>query len=87
MANKIVTNHEAFRATEAKIAGLRGKIVDRLAGLTFNESSVTDALASWTEITKPETIGTEESGAGSDDRDVIVGHYDPALSIRWEHLD
>lgn len=88
MANKIVTNHEAFRATEAKIAGLRGKIVDRLAGLTFNESSVSDALASWTEITKRETIGTEEGAAGGgDDRDVIVGHYDPALSTRWEHLD
>lgn len=88
MANKIVTNHEAFRATEAKIAGLRGKIVDRLAGLTFNESSLSDALASWTEITKSETIGTEESDvAGGEARDVIVGHYDPALSTRWEHLD
>lgn len=88
MANKIVTNHEAFRATEAKIAGLRGKIVDRLAGLTFNESSLSDALASWTEITKSEKIGTEESAvAGGETRDVIVGHYDPALSTRWEHLD
>ncbi len=89
MATKIVTNHEAFRTTEAKIAGLRGKITDRLEGLSFDDSSLANALASWTEITKPEKIGTEESGVGVgvDDRDVIVGHYDPSLSIRWEHLD
>jgi hypothetical protein len=89
MANKIVTNHEAFRTTEAKIAGLRGKIVDRLAGLTFNESSVSDALASWTEITKQEKIGERDmaiAGDGDAKEDINVGHYSPSLSQRWENL-
>ncbi len=87
MATKIVTNHEAFRTTEAKIAGLRGKIVDRNAGLTFNDSSVADALASWTEITKEEKIGEEDGPAGSETKiDINVGHYSPSLSQRWENL-
>lgn len=87
MANKIVTNHEAFRTTEAKIAGLRGKILDRNAGLTFNDSSVADALTSWAEITKQEKIGERERIDGSEEKiDINVGYYDPSLSRRWENL-
>lgn len=89
MANKIVTNHEAFRTTEAKIAGLRGKIVDRNEGLTFNNSSLSDAMASWTEITKQEKIGErdiEVAGESDTKEDINVGHYSPSLSQRWENL-
>lgn len=92
MANKIVTNHEAFRTTEAKLAGLRGKIVDRLEGLTFD---ATDAEGSWAELAgRTEVIGQlpeEEAPAGTPaadlNTDVTVGYYDPALSTRWEYLD
>ena len=89
MANKIVTNHEAFRTTEAKIAGLRGKIVDRNEGLTFNNSSLSDAMTSWTEITKQEKIGErdiEVAGESDTKEDINVGHYSPSLSQRWENL-
>jgi len=86
MATKIVTNHEAFRTTEAKIAGLRGKIIDRNAGLTFNGSSLADALASWTEITKQEKIG-ERTGPGVETKeDINVEYYSSSLSQRWENL-
>jgi hypothetical protein len=86
MATKIVTNHEAFRTTEAKIAGLRGKIVDRNAGLTFNDSSLADALASWTEIVKQEKIG-ERTGPGVGIvEDINIEYYSSSLSQRWENL-
>lgn len=88
MANRIVTNHEAFRAKEAKLAGLRGKITDRLDAFTFDD---TDALGSWNELVKTEVIGTRESdgdaGLGVEENlDVVVGHYDIAISTRWEYL-
>ena len=94
MANKIVTNHEAFRTTEAKLAGLRGKVVDRLSGLAFD---ATDALGSWRELVeRKEVIGTypeedETLPAGPRARpegnDVEVGYYSPTLSLRWEWLN
>lgn len=36
MANRIITNHETFRSYDAKIAGIRGKIFDRLSNFVFN---------------------------------------------------
>jgi hypothetical protein len=80
IAEKIVVNHEAFRVKEAKVAGLRGKIFDRLDAYTFD---ATDALGSWDELMKRmEVIGQREP-----DLDVKVGYYTPSLSIRWEHLN
>lgn len=90
MANKIVTNHEAFRTKEAKLAGLRGKIVDRLEGLTFDAA---DVIGSWNELAgRTEVIGQlpeDEAAAGvtEDDRDVIVGYYSPDLNTRWEWMN
>jgi len=89
MANKIVTNHESFRAKEAKLAGLRGKITDRLDGYVFDDA---DALGSWRELAeRTEVIGTRESdaepGLGAEENlDVTVGYYDIAISQRWEYL-
>ena len=42
IAEKIVVNHEAFRVKEAKIAGLRGKILDRLDAYTFDATDACD---------------------------------------------
>lgn len=95
IAQRIVDNHEAFRLTEAKLAGLRGKIVDRLNGLTFD---ATDALGSWRELVeRKEVIGTypevedgpggPAGGARPEGNDVEVGYYIPNLSQRWEWMN
>jgi hypothetical protein len=88
IAERIVTNHEAFRTKEAQIAGLRGKVLDRLDAYEFD---ATDAIGSWKELMeRQEVIGQREpSGAGgqTEDLDVKVGYYTPSLSIRWEYLN
>ncbi len=90
IAEKIVENHEAFRVKEAKIAGLRGKIVDRLNAYTFDE---TDALGSWDELVKRmEVIGQRQPGPGPNpgpepDLDVKVGYYYPELALRWQYMN
>ena len=89
IADKIILNHEAFRVREAKIAGLRGKMIDRLNAYTFD---ATDALGSWDELVKRmEVIGQKEPGPGPNpgpepDLDVKVGYYYPELALRWEYL-
>lgn len=89
IADKIIENHEAFRVREAKIAGLRGKILDRLNGYTFDD---TDPLGSWDELVKRmEVIGQREPGPGPNpgpdpDLDVKVGYYYPELALRWQYL-
>jgi hypothetical protein len=89
IAERIVINHEAFRVREAKIAGLRGKILDRLDAYTFDD---TDPLGSWDELVKRmEVIGQREPGPGPNpgpdpDLDVKVGYYYPELALRWQYL-
>jgi hypothetical protein len=88
IAERIVINHEAFRVKEAKIAGLRGKILDRLDAYTFDD---TDPLGSWDELVKRmEVIGQREPGPnpGPDpDLDVKVGYYYPELALRWQYMN
>ena len=88
IAQRIVTNHETFRTKEARIAGLRGKIFDRLNAYVFD---ATDALGSWKELVeRTEVIGQRESrgmGGQQEDLDIKVGYYTPSLSIRWEYLN
>lgn len=89
IADKIIENHEAFRVKEAKIAGLRGKILDRLNAYVFD---ATDALASYKELTeRTEVIGQKEPSPGpanpAEDLDVKVGYYTPELAIRWEYMN
>jgi hypothetical protein len=89
IAIKIIENHELFRVREAKIAGLRGKILDRLNGYTFDTD---DALGSWDELVKRmEVIGQREPGPNpgpgpEPDLDVKVGYYAPDLATRWQYL-
>ena len=89
IAIKIIENHELFRVREAKIAGLRGKILDRLNGYTFDTD---DALGSWDELVKrTEVIGHREPGPNpgpgpEPDLDVKVGYYAPDLATRWQYL-
>ena len=86
LANRIVTNHEAFQSKEAKIAGIRGKIQDRLNNFVFD---LNDADASWNEFYTREKIGTVTRNEMEDDAmvekevDVMVGKYDLAIGERF----
>ena len=83
LAAKIKTNHEAYVTKEAKIAGLRGMLYDRIDGIRagIDTSTVAKALESYVGIHTSEKIGTDE-----DSNDVNVGFYDPhALTLRYEY--
>lgn len=86
IVERIIQNHESFRLKEAKIAGLRGKILDRLEAYEFD---VTDAIGSWKELVERlEVIGQRESNGSSDeDLNVKVGYYTPELGLRWEYMN
>jgi hypothetical protein len=91
LANKIITNHENYAINEAKISGLRGKILDRLNSYVFDLSN---SLESWRELAeKTEIIGQKEiptlgpEPLPQKDNNVKVGYYHPDLSIRWKYLN
>ncbi len=88
LAEKIVINHEKFRANDAVIAGLRGKMLDRLNAYTFD---TTDALGSWNELVgRMEVVGHREPSPGpagqKEDLEVKVSYYYPDLATRWNYL-
>ena len=85
LANKIKTNHEAYITKEAKIAGIRGLLFDRIDGIMagIDTSTVAKALESHAGIHTSEKIGTIT--VGIDTEDVNVGYYNPVgLSQRYE---
>ena len=86
LANKIKTNHEAYITKEAKIAGIRGLLFDRIDGIMagIDTSTVAKALTSYAGIHTSEKVGERNMG-GSDTEDVNVGYYNPSgLSQRYE---
>ena len=86
LANKIKTNHEAYITKEAKIAGLRGMLYDRIDGILagIDTSTVAKALESQAGIHTTEKIGERTSGIGTED--VEAGFYNPNdLSNRYEY--
>jgi len=88
MAQRIVTNHEDFRAKEAKIAGIRGRVMDRLSGFAFD---MADPDGSYAEYMLQEVIGTRTETAFKDGKmvekevDVTVGKYSLSLSARFQY--
>jgi hypothetical protein len=88
IANRIITNHEDFRAKEAKIAGIRGKVFDRVEAYVFN---LEDADSSYTEFLTEEVIGTRTERTFKDGEmvekvvDVKVRKYQLALSTRFQY--
>ena len=85
LAAKIKTNHEAYITKEAKIAGIRGLLYDRIDGIIagIDTSTVAKALESYAGIHTEEKIGTRTMGI--DTTDVNVGYYNPSgLSERYE---
>ena len=91
LANRIITNHEDFRIKESNIAGVRGKVVDRLTAFTFD---LTDPKTSFTEFFSVEVIGTEPGFVYSQEEgrfvsgtvDVKVGKYSPSLATRYVNI-
>lgn len=78
LALKIVEHHESFRYKEAKIAGIRGKQLDRLNNFVFDYS---DAWSNWEEFHKMEKIGEYEN------KDVMVRYYGFELMERYNRLE
>jgi hypothetical protein len=88
IANRIIENHEDFRSKEAKIAGIRGKILDRVSAYVFN---LEDADGSYTEFLSEEVIGTRTGQVFEDGElvekeiDVKVRKYQLALGARFQY--
>jgi len=84
LANKIKTNHEAYVEKEAKIAGIRGMMYDRIDGILagIDTSTVAKSLTSYAGIHTEEKIGERSTGIGTED--VNVPFYNPCqLSERF----
>jgi hypothetical protein len=90
LAARIIDNHESFRNKEAKIAGIRGKIWDRLQSFEFD---LENPDASYTEFLSSEVIGTrtenvfENGEMVEKEVDVTVNKYTLALGTRFQYLD
>ena len=87
LAAKIKTNHEAYITKEAKIAGIRGLLFDRIDGIMagIDTSTVAKALESYAGIHTSEKVGTRLTGIGTETEDVEVGFYKPVgLFERYE---
>jgi len=87
LANKIKTNHEAYITKEAKIAGIRGLLFDRIDGIMagIDTSTVAKALESIAGIHTEEKIGEITTEVGTED--VNSGFYNPTgLPERYEYL-
>jgi hypothetical protein len=88
LAQRIVENHESFRQKEAKIAGIRGKILDRLEEYEFD---LNGADASYAEFLTEEVIGTKtytefENGESVEKEvDVKVRKYSLSLGARFQY--
>jgi hypothetical protein len=88
IANRIIENHEDFRAKEAKIAGIRGKIFDRVEAYEFD---LEDADGSYAEFLTEEVVGTTTRNVFEDGEmvekevDVKVRKYQLALGTRFQY--
>jgi hypothetical protein len=83
LAAKIKANHEAYITKEAKIAGVRGLISDRIDGILagIDTSTVAKSIESHTGIHTSEKVGTDENGD-----DVNVPFYNPSgLLTRYQY--
>jgi len=88
LANRIIENHEAFRNKDAKIAGIRGKILDRINTYTFDLKNPNDSYA---EFLTEEVIGTTIKSDFEDwemvekEFDVKVRKYQLSLETRFKY--
>lgn len=89
LAQRIITNHEEFRTKEAKIAGIRGLIFDRLTNYTFDLQNPDTSMQEFfsTEKIGEITLKEIEDGVLIDKvKDVIVGKYELAIAYRYQYM-
>lgn len=90
MAERIKINHENFRVTEAKIAGVRGKLLDRLDAYQFDSN---DPIASWDEFMKTEIVGQKTEFNNNLEIpesvivDVLASYYGTDIGIRLAFME
>jgi hypothetical protein len=88
LAQRIVERHEEFRAKESKIAGIRGKQLDRLESFTVDDA---DPWASFQEFHKLEEVGTREEQVFENGErvtkqvPVTVRYYGIELGARYQN--
>lgn len=88
MANRIIENHDSFRNKEAKISGIRGKILDRLNAYEFD---LTDPEGSYEEFMSEEVIGMrtipeyQRAIGEPTEVEVKVRKYQISLQSRFDH--
>ena len=88
IASRIITNHEDFRAKEAKIAGIRGKIFDRVNAYVFN---LEDTAGSYAEFLTEDIVGTITRNEYEDGElvekvvDIKVRKYQLDLGTRFQY--
>lgn len=88
MAERIIQNHEQFRAKEARIAGIRGRIQDRLNAYEFD---LMDPDVSYAEYLTEEVVGTrmsmefENGEMVEKEVTVTVRKYSLSLPTRFEY--
>lgn len=83
MAQRIVDNHNKFREIDAKISGLRGKLLDRVNSFVLDETDIVESYLSLTR--RLETIFSDES-TDSTINDVTDSYYLPNMTIRWKYM-
>ena len=88
MANRIIQNHESFRQKEAKIAGIRGKMQDRLNSFVFDlqnpETSLNEYMSEEVIGTRTETV-FEDGVQVEKNIDIKAPKYTLSLSARFQH--
>lgn len=88
IAARIITNHEDFRTKEAKIAGIRGKVFDRVNSYVFD---LEDAHGSYAEFLTEEVVGTATEQVLEDGEmvekvvDIKVRKYQLTLGTRFQY--
>ena len=75
LATKIKNNHEDFITKDAKIAGLRGMMYDRINAVAINTTSVTNAINSYLGIHTDEIIATEPTGIAGSSIEIRANYY------------
>jgi hypothetical protein len=85
MAQRIITNHEDFRAKDAKISGIRGKMLDRYNSYVFNSD---DPVAMFEDYLSREQIGEERMNPDNENselRPVYINKYALDFATRYKY--